>query len=291
MKYGICLIKTRAERWADLAVRAEELGYESVWGVDHLVFPVDMSSPKPGEVAPDGKTGVILKPPTTMPTYDSVSALNYLAARTSKIRLGTFIYLYALRHPFVAARAWQTLDWFSGGRAIVGVGSGWLESEFRAAGMDWRSRGRRLNESLEISQRLWSEPVIEHHGEFYDFEPVSFEPKPIQVPLPIHVGGESNPALRRLARFGHGWLAGEHTFDTFAEPYGRLLKFLADAGRSVDEIEITVSRPPESQDDVDRWEEQYGVKRIMTFPGSRATGGDSFIAVERFAEQFGIVGS
>jgi probable F420-dependent oxidoreductase len=286
MKYGICTIKTRAERWAELAQRAEQLGFESIWMADHLVFPVDMSSFKPGEIAPDGKTGVVLKPPTTMPTWDSTAALTYLAATTSKIRLGTFVYLYALRHPFVAARAWQTLDWFSGGRAIVGVGSGWLESEFRAAGMDWKSRGRRLDESLEIARRLWSESVVEHHGEFYDFEPVSFEPKPVQVPLPIHVGGESDPALRRVARFGSGWLATEHTPDTFAEPYERLLKALADVGRSVDEVEITVCRPPDSKDDVTRWEEEYGVKRIVLFPGSRATGGDSFVALDRFAEAF-----
>ena len=127
---------------------------------------------------------------------------------------------------------------------------------------------------------------MEHHGEFYDIEPVSFEPKPVQTPLPIHVGGESNPALRRVARFGSGWLSVEHTPDTFAEPYGRLCKILADAGRSVDEIEITVFRHPESQDDVDRWEEEYGVKRIILFPGSRATGGDSFVALDRFAEDF-----
>jgi probable F420-dependent oxidoreductase len=286
VKYGICTIKTRASRWAELAQRAEQLGYESVWGADHLVFPVDMSSWKPGEVAPDGRTGTVLKPPPTMPTWDSVGALTYLAAATSTIRLGTCVYLYGLRHPFVAARAWQTLDYFSGGRAIVGVGVGWLESEYRATEMGWRSRGRRLDESLEISQRLWSEPVVEHHGEFYDFEPVSFEPKPIQAPLPIHVGGESNAALRRVARFGSGWLSVEHTPDTFAEPYGRLVKILADAGRSVDEIEITVFRHPESQDDVDRWEEKYGVKRIILFPGSRATGGDSFVAIEQFAEDF-----
>ena len=131
--------------------------------------------------------------------------IGHLAAHTTTIRLGTWVYVLPLRHPFAAARSFATLDVLSGGRAEVGVGVGWLEGEFAAAGVDFASRGRRTDEALEVCRRLWSEPTVEHHGEFFSFPPVAFEPKPIQRPWPrLHVGGESPAALRRAARFGGG---------------------------------------------------------------------------------------
>ena len=199
MKFGIALARLNPAFHLEATLEAERLGFESVWMSDHLAFSVDMSgSPHPGEDLPP-------VPPST-PVYDAFAYLCFLAARTSRIRLGTNVYLLGLRHPFVAARAVQTLDLLSEGRAELGIGAGWLRQEWTAAGLDPSTRGRRLDEALAVCKRLWSEEVVEHHGEFFDFEPVMFEPKPVQKPWPpIHVGGESEAALRRAARDADGW--------------------------------------------------------------------------------------
>lgn len=117
----------------------------------------------------------------------------------------------------------QTLDQVSGGRAEVGIGASWLETEWTAAGFDPRTRGRRLDEALSVCKRLWTDEVIGHHGEFYDFDPVMVEPKPLQKPPPpILVGGESDTALRRAALAGDGWVGLGHTAQSVAEPIAKL---------------------------------------------------------------------
>ena len=123
-----------------------------------------------------------------------------------RIRLGTHVYNIGLRHPFVTARAVATLDVFSGGRVEFGIGASWLEEEWDAMQLDFATRGRRVDEAIDICRRLWSEDVVEHHGEFFDFQPVMFKPKPIQQPIPIVVGGDSAAAMRRTAHLGDGWI-------------------------------------------------------------------------------------
>ena len=183
----------------DAAVAADELGFESLWFPEHLVLPVAMAgSPYAGAEHPP-------VPPST-PVFDVFAYLGYLAGRTSRIRLGTHVYNMALRHPFTAARAIQTVDVVSGGRLEVGIGAGWLEAEWIAAGLDFARRGARLDEALDVCRRLWTEETIEHHGDFFDFGPVMFEPKPVQKPHPpMIIGGESPAALRRAARHD-GWI-------------------------------------------------------------------------------------
>jgi probable F420-dependent oxidoreductase len=242
---------------------------------DHLVFPVDMAgSPHPGEDAPP-------VPPTT-PVLDAFGWLCHLAARTETIRLGTNVYLLGLRHPFVAARAVQTLDRVSEGRALLGVGAGWLREEWRAAGLDPRTRGRRLDEALEVCCRLWTEPTVEHHGAFFDFPPVAFEPKPVQQPRPpIHVGGESPAALRRAARF-EGWYGLVHTPESAAERVSALRALRRELGREALPFEVTVSGGDPSPGEVEALA-AAGVDRIVVAPWKRSPEvGD---ALRRFAER------
>src|SRR5437764_5823702 len=229
VKLGVALGRLNPAFFEEVTVAADELGFESVWLPEHLVFPVEMTrSPHPGESHPP-------VPPTT-PVFDAFAMLAYLAGRTTRVRLATYVYNLALRHPFVGARAVQTLDIVSGGRAEVGLGAGWLESEWKAAGLDFATRGRRLDEAIVVCQRLWSEEVVEHHGEFFDFGPVMFEPKPVQRHWPpIVVGGESAPALRRAARFGDGWVGLDHTPESVAGPVARLREL-----RDGKSIEVTV---------------------------------------------------
>jgi alkanesulfonate monooxygenase SsuD/methylene tetrahydromethanopterin reductase-like flavin-dependent oxidoreductase (luciferase family) len=170
----------------------------------------------------------------------------------------------------VAARAVQTLDVVSNGRAEVGIGAGWLREEWLAAGLDPATRGRRLDEALGVVKRLWTEPAVEHHGEFYDFAPVAFEPKPVQKPWPrIHVGGESDAALRRAARHGDGWLGLGHTPESVAAPLARLRSLREREERAHEPFEITIGASPASKEDAARLAEA-GVHRILMSPWQRS---------------------
>ncbi len=277
MKFGISLGRLNPHYFAEAAVEGDKLGYESVWLPEHLVFPVDLAgSPYPGAERPP-------VPPTT-PVFDAYVYLAFLAGKTSRIRLGTNVYLLGLRHPFAAARAIQTLDLVSEGRAEAGIGAGWLRSEWTAAGLDPATRGRRLDEALDVCKRLWTEEVIEHHGEFFDFEPVMFEPKPLQKPYPpILVGGESDAALRRAARAGNGWFGLDHTFESAAELIAKLRKLLAEHGREGEPFEFIIGVNVQSRDEVERWED-VGITRLVVHPWRRSK--EAIDGLRRFADLF-----
>lgn len=260
VKLGVALSRLHPQHHVEAALEAERLGYESVWMADHLAFPLSMSgSPHAGAELPP-------VPPET-PVFDTFGWLCFLAGLTSRIRLGTNVYLLALRHPFAAARAVQTLDLVSGGRAEIGVGAGWLREEWRAAGLDPRSRGRRLDEALAVCQRLWSESAVEHHGHFYDFAPVAFEPKPLQKPWPpIHVGGDSERALARASRHD-GWIGLVETPDAAARCVARLHALRREAGREHARFEVTLH--VRDADALAPWEDA-GVDRLVISPWQRS---------------------
>ena len=131
----------------------------------------------------------------------------------------------------------QTVDLLSGGRFEFGIGASWLEEEWRATGLDFATRGRRVDEAIEVCKRLWTEATVTHHGEFFSFDEVVFEPKPVQQPRPpILVGGESKAALRRAARLGDGWLGMGHTFESAAAQIAALRALLAEHGRAAPTI-------------------------------------------------------
>jgi probable F420-dependent oxidoreductase len=278
VKFGVALGRLNPAFFTEVTVEADRLGYESAWLPEHLVFPVHMTrSPHPGQEHPP-------VPPET-PVFDAFAFLSFLAGRTDRIRLGTHVYLLALRHPFAAARAVQTLDVVSGGRAEVGIGAGWLESEWDAVGLDFHTRGRRLDEAIEVCRRLWRDRVVEHHGRFYDFEPVMFEPKPVQQPPPLHVGGESEAALRRAARLGDGWIGMGHTLESAGEAISRLRELRSEFGRSSDSFEVTLSGAVNGADDVRRWEE-VGVDRLIVSPWRRSR--EASDGLQRFSELMGL---
>jgi probable F420-dependent oxidoreductase len=280
IKVGTAIGMLHPRYFLDVALAADQLGFESLWMPEHLVFPQQMAgSPYATE---DGDAAHPPVPPET-PLFDVFAYLAFLAGQTRQIRLGTNVYLLGLRHPFVAARAVQTLDIVSGGRAEIGVGAGWLRSEWLAAGLDPASRGRRLDEALTVCKRLWSEATVEHRGEFYQFAPVKFEPKPIQRPHPpIHIGGISTAALRRVASHGDGWYAMGLTLETIA-PLLKELRQLAQAeGRDPDALEIISSADIATRDDLRRWED-LGVTRVVVCPWQR--GRDAVHGLQRFAEE------
>ena len=277
MKFGIPLGRVNSRFFTEITLEAERLGFESVWFPEHLVLPVEMSnSPHLGHDHPPI--------PPDVPVFDAFVYLGALAGRTERIRFGTHVFNVGLRHPFVVARAVQTLDIVSDGRFEFGIGASWLAEEWQATQLDFASRGRRVDETVAVCKRLWSEEVVEHHGEFFDFGPVMFEPKPVQRPWPpIHVGGESNAALRRAARSGDGWIGIYHTIESIHRPVQQLKELRDEAGRANERFEVTVGGDVRDHDDVARWEEA-GVDRLILAPWQRSK--DAIEGMRRFAETF-----
>ena len=277
MKFGVALGALNPHFHLDCVEVAERLGYESVWLPEHLVLPVAMSrSPRPGEDHPPV--------PAQTPVFDAFTYLAFLAARTSTVRLGTHVYNIGLRHPFVSARAVATLDIVSGGRFEFGIGASWLEQEWIAAGLEFSTRGRRVDEIIGVAKRLWTEATVEHHGDFFDFDAVAFEPKPVQEPWPpILVGGESTAALRRAAQLGDGWIGMGHTIESAAASIRQLLEFRRAAERPTDDFQICLGGTIESRSDVERFE-ALGVTRLIVSPWKRSP--DAVDALMRFAEAF-----
>ncbi|MCO5992238.1 TIGR03619 family F420-dependent LLM class oxidoreductase [Actinoallomurus rhizosphaericola] len=276
MRFGVPLGLVHPGVWRDLAVEADRLGFESVWMPEHLVFATDLSTAAyPGT----GRPGIV---PST-PLFDAPAHLCALAAVTERIRLGTAVYLFALRHPFVAARAFATLDHVSGGRAVAGVGAGWYAGEWRAAGVDFASRGRRLDEAIDVARRLWTEDVVEHHGEFFDFDEVAFEPKPRGIP--ILAGGESAAALCRAATRCDGWIGMPHTLESVRPLLDRLRRHLAGRDRP---FEITVhAYELAGPEEVGAWA-ALGVDRLIVRPWTRTR--EALDGLRGFAAEYGITG-
>ena len=213
----------------------EERGFESIWLPEHVVLFDDYESQYPyspdGRFPGDGDTGML----------EPLTGLTYLAAVTDRVRLGTAICLVPQRNPVYTAKAVTDLDSMSGGRVEFGVGVGWLREEFEAVAMPFEHRGQRADEHLAVMKALWTDDVSEFHGELYDLPPCRMYPKPVQTPHPpIHVGGESDAAMRRVARLGQGWFSFNRLPGDLAEPLGRLDAILAEHDRSRDSVVVTV---------------------------------------------------
>jgi probable F420-dependent oxidoreductase len=275
MKFGVALGALHPHFHLDATLEAERVGFESVWLPEHLVFTTTMtSSPHPGENIPPV--------PPTAPIYDAFAYLAYLAARTERLRLGTHVYNIGLRHPFTTARGVQTVDLLSNGRFEFGIGASWLVQEWEVTQLDFSTRARRVDEAVAVCKLLWTDDTISYHGEFFSFDDVVFEPKPMQKPWPpIHVGGESRAALRRAARLGEGWIGMGHTFESAASQIAILREELERNDRTTHGFEIALGGAVSSADDVKRWEE-LGVTRMIVSPWRRSR--EAIDGIRRFAE-------
>jgi probable F420-dependent oxidoreductase len=275
MKIGISLGVLRPSAWEEVTVEADRLGYDSVWMPEHMVIPVQSAgSPFAGSDHPPI--------PPDVPIFDVFAYLGYLAGRTEQIHLGTQVYNIGLRHPFTVARSVTTLDLVSQGRVEFGIGASWLRAEWEAVGLDFVSRGRRVDEAIGVCRRLWSEQVIEHHGEFFDFGPVMFEPKPTHAPWPsLHIGGDGPAALRRAALLGDGWIPMNHTVEQIPESARRMARLREEAGRP-GAVEITLGARAVGLDDL-RGYADAGVGRALVKPFQ--TTKDAVQGIRRFADE------
>jgi probable F420-dependent oxidoreductase len=182
-----------------LGREAEALGFTGIALGDHLLVPDQWTSPYP--YTPDGRVAM----PKDVDFPDPWVSFAAIVAHTERLLLTTWVYVLPLRDVFSVAKSVATLDRLAPGRTVFGIGVGWLEEEFRAAGIDFAGRGRRTDEMLEAMARLWTGEAVEFHGDHVDFDAARLRPMPAG-PVPITVGGHTRPALRRAARHD-GWFA------------------------------------------------------------------------------------
>ncbi len=197
----------------DQAERVEELGFDSLWVSEHMLFYV--------------------------PTFDAITVLAAFAARTQRILLGSAVLLLPLRHPTVIAKEVASLDIISNGRIILGVGvGGEFPREFVACGVPVKERGRRTDEAIEVMRKLWSESGVNHEGRFFRLEDATMLPKPVQKPgPPIWVAGRSEAAIKRAARLGDGYMPYLFSPERYRDSLEKVSAFAQQHGRDPTSIE------------------------------------------------------
>ena len=218
MDIGIALLMTQHDfNTVDLAVKVEELGFESLWAPEHGIIPIDFKVDPPL-----GQQGGVPRFYTEGGINQIIDPLIFLAGAatvTKKIKLGTGICLVPERNPIRLAKEVATLDRISGGRFLFGVGAGWLRGESEVLGVDFPHRWKQTREYLDVMKELWTTEVTEYHGEYIDFPPLVCAPKPVQKPHPpIFVGGELESAARRIANYGDGWLPRARNTSQYENP-------------------------------------------------------------------------
>ena len=244
-----------------VAEHAERLGFATLWSPEHVVLFDHYESAYP--YSDDGQ----FLAAGNIELTDPFVTLSYVAARTSRIRLATGICLVPERNPLVLAKAVASLDFMSEGRAALGVGIGWAKEEFAALGIPFERRAQRTCEYIDVMRKLWSEEQTSFSGEFVNFKDARSFPKPARPGgVPIIFGGESGPALRRVARYGNGWFSVKLTPAQLAEKLARLQVLLKENGRTLDQIELIVSpyQAEVTRDDLRRYHE-LGVSEIIPF--------------------------
>ena len=181
-----------------VAQKAEELGFDAVWMFDHLFTPSALESLYP--YSRDGSYALS----AADPFFDPLGLFGVLAGATEKVRIGTGVMVAAYRHPIVLGKALATIERFAPGRIVLGLGSGWMREEFEAVGMAYERRGAMFNEYLQALRAMWSGAPVSFGGEFFSWAEAGFQPSPTKH-IPLIVGGHSDAALRRAARYGDGW--------------------------------------------------------------------------------------
>ena len=218
---------------AFIARKAEELGFESIWYAEHPAVPVHSDSPFPstgGEI-----------PWTYSHFSEPYIALARASAVTSTIKLGTGITLVPERNPLLLAKEIATLDHYSGGRFLFGVGTGWLKEETEMMGGDFEHRWTQTKEAILAMKELWTKEEAEFHGEYFDFPPVRSYPKPAQKPHPpVILGGMARNVLRRVINIADGWLPNRVTPAQVEESRAKLDAMAAEVGRDPASITISV---------------------------------------------------
>ena len=255
MKFGITLKESGGDSAAQ-AKKAEDLGFDTLWAGEHVVW--------------------------RHPIHDSLMQMAAAAAVTERIRLGTAIVLIPLKHPILMCKAVTTLDHLSGGRVDFGIGiGGEYPKEFEAMGVPVNERGPRANEILRLMKRLWTEESVTFSGRFYEMEDIGLEPHPVQKPHPpIYVGGRRK-SVRRTGLYGDGWIPYMYSPELFKEGWQQIVEIAEGAGRDPGEIDPTVWAPICIDDSYDE------AARMS----SQALGGDYGQSFDSIVRKYALLGT
>lgn len=225
---------------AAVARRAEALGFDSLWIPEHPVIPVGHQTPFPG--AADGAL-----PDHYNRWVDPFIALTVAAGVTNRIKLGTGICLLPERDPIVTAKVIASLDLYSNGRVILGIGGGWLREEIEVMGTTFRLRWKRLRETVEAMRLLWTQTEASYEGELIQFPAVRCEPKPVQKNgPPVLLGAHGRRAIERVARSYDGWFPLAQSPQALGAEVAALRKLVKEAGRDPDSVPVTPIVDPEN---------------------------------------------
>src|SRR5689334_12769570 len=238
MKLGFALPNigpvSTAEAVTKVAQRAEALGYESLWTVERLLYPVKPQTPYPA--TPDG-----MLPEPYKHVVDPVEALTFAAAKTTKIGLGVSVLDIPYYNPVMLARRLSTVDFLSNGRLRVGLGLGWSKDEMDAAGANMKERGARADEFLQVLKAIWTADPVEYKGKFYTVPKSHIFPKPVQKPHPpIYLAAFAPPALKRLATLADGWNPVAIPAQGMAQMFGMIQNMAKEAGRDPASLKMIV---------------------------------------------------
>lgn len=283
MKLGIVPINvgfTSPAQVTALALKAEEVGLESVWTFEHVIVPADYESTYP--YSSKGKMGAT---PET-PFLDPLIALAHVAAVTETLKIGTSVNILPQTNPLLAAKQVASLDVLSGGRLLYGVGVGWLEEEYVAMGTPFARRGKRFDDYLVAMKKVWAGGSVEHQSDFLQWSGFESHPLPAQRPHPpVLIGGTSDAAFRRVARHGDGWVAPNAGVEALRGHLERLNRIAEAEGRELDSIEVTSMWVYAKEPDALSEYEDLGVSRLLV--PLLATGLEPLAGIEMLGERVG----
>lgn len=266
VQFILALAMCPPERFLPLAKIAEDAGWDAIAVPDSVFYPETVSGSYPFSGDGERFWGA------DTPFVDPLVAIPAMAAATSRIRFVTNVLKTPLREPLLVAKSLGSAAAMFPGRIELGVGLSWMPEEFTWLRQDMRTRGKRLDEQIEIIRLLMRGGWVEYHGDHYSFERLKMEPSP-GVDIPIHVGGHSDAAMARAARLGDGWIGAQAGQDDMAELIRRLHRHLEDAGRDIDGYPVAatplVPATPEAMQDL----ADVGLTGVITIPWF-FTGGD-----------------
>jgi probable F420-dependent oxidoreductase len=262
MKFGLMFVNSgpfsNHDLLAHLAQTAERCAFESLWTVEHVVIPKDYQSPYPysksGKI-PGGED---------VPIPDPLLPLSFAAALTKTIRLATGVVILPQRHPLYLAKEIATLDLLSGGRVLLGIGSGWLKEEFDALGLDFHTRGARTDEAIQAMRACWRDNPSNFHGKHFNFGPLHSYPKPAHNDVPIHIGGHSSAAAKRAGRLGNGFFPALGEIPKLQELFATMRDAAQQAGRDPNQIELSCMT--RAAVDSIKAVEDIGISRVVVAP-------------------------
>jgi len=257
-----------------VAQAAEEAGFHGLLLADHLFFPGKLASKYPysedGAPMFDGRT----------PFPDAWTTIAAMAAVTKRLQFATFVFILPLREPIQLAKTLGTLSLLTNGRVALGAGAGWIREEFDALGIDFHTRGKRMDEMVVAMRKMWTGELVEHHGRFFDFAPMQMSPAPGHR-IPIWFGGLSDVAMKRATALGDGWLGIGNTPEEAERILGKLRELRLEAGKQHEPFETIVPLVTPLEAPTLRRLEQHGMTGANCFPFSFTLGPRSTLAQKR----------